>query len=254
MEIVQLKKLRIAYERRGKGKPLVLVHGYPLDHSIWKSIMPLLENDFDLIMPDLRGFGQSGVVDGPNLMSDFAEDIATLLDYLKIDKTYIAGHSMGGYVSLAFVRKFSNRVAGLGLLASQVLPDTPEKKATRSLEADHILIHGVREVAESMSKKLTADVGLQATLKNLILRQKPEGLAGALKAIAERPDSSDLLGIMDFPVTIIHGLDDKIIPVDRAREVQNKVKRGTLWEVEETGHMPMMEAPKITADALKSFL
>jgi 3-oxoadipate enol-lactonase len=244
----------LAYERGGHGVPLMLIHGYPLDHSIWNPVLPLLENDFDLILPDLRGFGQSGSIPAQYSLSDMAADLAALLEQLKIEKAVIAGHSMGGYIALAFARAYPKRLLGLGLVASQPLADTPEKKAARLKEADHVLASGVREVAEGMAAKLTADPDLQTKLMKLMLQQRPEGVAGALFAMADRDDSTDILPRFDFPVAIIHGLADKIIPIERAREVKALVKDGSLVAIADVGHMPMMEAPQVTAEALQTLL
>src|SRR5512141_322859 len=111
--------INLAYARRGEGSPLVLIHGYPLDHSIWSEVAPLLEHDFDLIIPDLRGFGQSDVMEADASIMDYASDIAGLLTHLHLHRAYIAGHSMGGYVALAFARMYEDRVGGLGLVSSQ---------------------------------------------------------------------------------------------------------------------------------------
>ncbi len=123
MEKVNVNGIHLAYDRRGKGTPLVLLHGYPLDHHLWDESLPLLEDTFDVILPDLRGFGESSTVDSSYTMDDYASDIAGLLDQLGIQKTAIAGHSMGGYVALAFARLYPERVSGLGLVSSQVLAD-----------------------------------------------------------------------------------------------------------------------------------
>ena len=184
-------------------------------------------------------------------MANIASDIAALLDALGVWQAIITGHSMGGYATLAFVRAYPLRTLGLGLVSSQVLADTPEKKSGRYQEAEHILVHGVKEVAEGMSVKLTLDTELQARLKTLILRQKPEGLAGALRAMADRPDSSLLLPGCVFPIVLIHGLADGLIPVERARSVKAAVPQAQLTEIPNVGHMPMMEAPQLTAEALK---
>ena len=101
-----LTGIDLAYDRRGSGTPLVLIHGYPLDHSIWDEVAGLLENDFDLIIPDVRGFGESTAVDEPYTMTNLAGDVAALLDSLEIEKAAFAGHSMGGYVALAFAKAF----------------------------------------------------------------------------------------------------------------------------------------------------
>ncbi len=246
--------VELAFERRGSGTPLVLIHGYPLDHTIWNPIVPLLENDSDLILPDLRGFGQSGTVHARTVLADMAADIAGLMDFLKIHKAVIAGHSMGGYVALAFARAYPQRVHGLGLVASQANADPPEKKVGRYQMAERVEADGAGEVAESMPALLTAEADLQAALKQLILRQPPEGIAAALRAMADRPDSFDILSTFDFPVAIIHGLTDKIMPIERGREMRVAVKNCSLVEIEAVGHMPMMEAPQITAEALKTLL
>ena len=244
----------IAYERRGQGMPLVLIHGYPLDHTIWEQLLPMLEKEFDLILPDLRGFGESDAPGTNFSMADFAADVAGLMDRLNIQKAAVVGHSMGGYVALAFAHVYPRRVLGLGLIASSALADPPERKVARYQEAEHVLAHGVKDVAEGMSVKLTADPHLQASLKELIMRQRPEGLATALRAMAERVDSTPFLQEFDFPVSIVHGLADALIPIERARAVRAAVKKGYLVEIEGAGHMPMLEAPQSTAEALKNLL
>jgi pimeloyl-ACP methyl ester carboxylesterase len=131
------------------------------------------------------------------------------------------------------------------------LADTPENKAGRYQQAESILANGVKEVAEGMPGKLTARPGLQAWLKELILRQRPEGLVGALRAMAERPDSTQLLGGFDLPFVLVHGLADALIPIERARSVKAAVPGAHLAEIPGAGHMPMMEDPQKTAEALK---
>ncbi len=252
MNKIPINGIELAYENCGRGTPLVLIHGYPLDHSIWSPVVPLLENDFDIIMPDLRGFGESGAQGKSPTMTGMAEDMAALLDSLKIKKAVVVGHSMGGYVALAFARSFPERMLALGLVASQASADAPEKKAGRYQEAEHILAHGVVDVAADMSVKLTDNPTLQAELKVLMSRQSPQGLAGALQAMAERQDSMPLLSQMEYPVVLVHGLNDKLIPVERARQIQKTLKKGFLTEIEDVGHMPMMEKPQATAKALKT--
>ena len=254
MEKANIKDIQIAYTRRGSGKPLVLVHGYPLDHTIWDEVLPLLENNFDIILPDLRGFGQSDVVESQYKITDMAEDIAGLLDQLGIEKATIAGHSMGGYVSLAFASAHPKRMAGLGLIASQASADPHERKQGRYDAAEEIMKTGVQPVAESMSAKLTLDKRVQAYVHGLIAAQPPAGLAGALKAMAERDDSITILSSFQFPVVLIHGKADELIPVQRAQEIKSAIPQATLMELSAIGHMPMMENPQATATALKNLL
>ena len=250
MERVLLNGIDLAYDRRGRGRPLVLVHGYPLDHTIWAPVVPLLEADFDLVLPDLRGFGESAAPAVAYQLTDLAADLAALLDQLGIARAAVVGHSMGGYVALAFAGLYPGRVLGLGLVASQALADPPDRKAMRYQTAGQVDENGVAEVAASMPEKLTADPALQVKLKELILRQAPAAVAAALRAMAGRPDSTPALPGFDFPVACIHGLADGLVPVERAREVVAAARDGRLVEIASAGHMPMMEAPGQTAAAL----
>ena len=116
MNTVAVNGINLAYDTIvAKELRLMLIHGFPLDHTSWNEVASLLENEFDLILPDLRGFGQSTTVETPYTISDMADDLAGLLDHLKIEKIALAGHSMGGYVALAFAKKYPQRVSGLGL-------------------------------------------------------------------------------------------------------------------------------------------
>src|SRR5215216_41771 len=150
MEIINVNGVRLAFERRGTGSPLVLLHGYPLDHHLWDDVAPLLTDTFELILPDLRGFGESSTVDSFYAMEDFASDIAALLDQLEIQKTAIAGHSMGGYVALAFARLYPERVTGLGLVSTQVLADPPDRRDGRYKSAAEVADKGIASVVEAM--------------------------------------------------------------------------------------------------------
>lgn len=251
MEKMELREFDIAYSLEGDGTPLVLIHGYPLDHSIWNPVIPLLTGSFQVIVPDLRGFGESGSTSRVYGMQDLASDLAEFLDGLRIDGAVLAGHSMGGYVALAFAKAFPARVRGLGLVASQVVADPPERKEGRYKTAAEVAEKGVDGVADAMAPKLTGDPALQASVRDLIRKQSPEGIIGALKAMAEREDSTDLIKKFQMPVVLVHGDADLLIPIDRAREVESAVLQARMVALKGVGHLPMMEAPKETAKALK---
>ena len=250
MEKVRVNGIELAYARHGKGTPLVLIHGYPLDHQIWDEVIPLLEDKFDLIIPDLRGFGESKTVDTPYTMDDLASDIAGLLDHLGIEKTAIAGHSMGGYVALAFARLFPDRVTGLGLIASQTLADPPDRKEGRYKSAADVTTNGIGGVVDTMTPKFTSDERLQGFARKVMERQQPGAYIGALKAMAERQDSTPLLALMQHPVVVVHGYADALIPIERAREVKDAVIHAHLVELRGVGHLPMLEAEEESARAL----
>jgi len=250
MDKMKINNLELAYVRRGKGTPLVLLHGFPLDHHLWDDIAPLLEDRFDLILPDLRGFGESTTVDAPYSMDDYASDIAGLLDQLGIQKAVIAGHSMGGYVALAFARLYPARVSGLALISSQVLADPPDRKEGRYKSAADVAEKGIGDVVEAMTSKFTSDARLQTIARSIMEKQKPGAYIGALKAMAERTDSTSLLSTFKFPVMVVHGEADALIPVARAHEVKAALPDSYYVELKDTGHVPMLEAAKETAEAL----
>lgn len=251
METLEINGIRLAYDRRGRGTPMLLLHGYPLDHHLWDEVVPLLEDQFDLILPDLRGFGGSSTVDSFYTMEDMASDIAGLLDHLGIQKAAIVGHSMGGYVALAFARQYPERVTGLGLVSSQVLADPPARREDRFKTAAEVADKGPASVVEAMTPKFTSDPRLQEFARATMERQQPAAYIGALKAMGERVDSTPLLESIDYPVVIVHGDADSLIPIDRAREVKAALPNAHLVEVSGAGHMPMMEAKEKTAEALR---
>jgi pimeloyl-ACP methyl ester carboxylesterase len=251
MQKININGIEFAYERRGKGTPLVLLHGYPLDHHVWDLLAPLLEDAFDLILPDLRGFGQSTTVDSQYSMDDYAADLAGLLDHLGIQKASVTGHSMGGYVALAFAKNHPGRIRGLGLVSSQTPADPPDRKDGRYKTAAEVAEKGIGGVVDTMTPKFTSDEKLQGSARIILERQKPAAYIGALKAMAERADTTALLASLTIPVVIIHGDADSLIPVDRAREAKSVVPHAHFVELKGVGHLPMMEAAKETAEALK---
>ncbi|MDQ3004134.1 MAG: alpha/beta hydrolase [Chloroflexota bacterium] len=250
MEKIKINDIELAYARRGKGTPLVLLHGFPLDHHLWDDVSSLLEDKFELILPDLRGFGESTIGDAPFGMDDYASDIAGLLDQLGIQKAAVAGHSMGGYVALAFAKLYPERVSGLALISSQVLADPPDRKEGRYKSAADVEEKGIGGIVETMALKFTSDPRLQAVARTLMEKQQPDAYIGALKAMAERIDSTSLLSTFKFPVVIVHGEADALIPVARPREVKAVLPDSHYVELKDTGHVPMLEAVKETAEAL----
>jgi pimeloyl-ACP methyl ester carboxylesterase len=253
MEKVNIDGINIAYTRRGDGAPLVLIHGYPLDHSIWNEVAPLLEPDFDLIIPDMRGFGDSDAMEADDSIVDYASDIARLLTHLKVNKAYVAGHSMGGYVALAFARMYEERLNGLGMISSQMAADTQERKAGRYATAEQVMKEGVQPVVEAMTTKLSADPAIQDFVREMMARQPALGVASALRAMANRPDSSDIFRAFPFPVVIVHGEADMLIPVERGQEMKDALASAHYVELPGVGHMPMMENPKGVSEALHAF-
>lgn len=251
MEKIKINDIELAYEQRGEGTPLVLLHGFPLDHHTWDFVAPLLEGTFDLIMPDLRGFGSSSTVDSRYTLDDFASDIAGLLDHLGIQKAAIAGHSMGGYIALTFAKRYPDRVNGLGLVSTQTLADPPDRKEGRYKSAAEVAEKGIGGVVETMKPKFSPSEEHQNAVSTIMQRQQPAAFIGALKAMAERMDTSSLLASAKFSVVIVHGDADSLVSVERGREMKASAPNAHYVELKGVGHLPMMEAVKETAEALK---
>lgn len=243
--------IKLYYETRGKGIPVVLLHGFPLDHTIWYPVVDLLAcSDVHVIMPDLRGHGASPAPEGVYSMNLMAEDLRLMLDELDIQKAILVGHSMGGYISLAFSRLYPNRLAGLALVASQSIADSPERRQSRLNAAREVKKRGSRIICETLPPKLTHDEAIMKKIVDLICQTKPEGIIGSLLGMADRPDFSEVLSSIRVPAVVIAGLNDTIIHPENAKLVSRLLGRAWLVNIKDAGHMPMMETPKPVAETL----
>jgi len=246
--------INLFYKEFGKGLPVTLLHGYPLDHTIWLELVPALEKEARLILPDLRGHGQSPEPQGPYSMREMAEDVVDLWDALGIEKSLIGGHSMGGYVALALARYFPERLAGLALVASRTNADAPEKRQARLASIEDVRKNGVRDAVLGMPAKLSYNNTVRERCKEIVLDASPVGVMGSLAAMADRPDSLDLFINLEIPTLIIAGEDDQIVPVASLRAVAQKMEDPRLVEISGAGHMPMLEKPDEVASALTAFI
>ncbi len=247
--------VKLHYKECGQGTPLVLVHGYPLNHSIWHDVANELEQEARIIMPDLRGFGHSPAPEGTYTMRLMAEDLRELLDDLQIDKAVLVGHSMGGYVCLAFAQAYPERLAGFGLVASQAEADLPEKRQSRLHAAEAVQAKGIRVAVDGFAEKLTCLPDLVEPLHQLMHHVATQnGVIGCLRGMAERPDATPWLSNIDVPALVIAGKADAVIPPARSQTLAQLLGRGWLVEIDGAAHMPMMETPGQVSTALKELL
>jgi len=245
---------KLYFEEYGMGLPLMFLHGYPLDHTIWLPLVNDLKNNARLILPDLRGHGKSPVPTGKYTMIAMAEDVLALMDVLKIEKAIIAGHSMGGYVALAMAKEFPDRITGLALVASHAYADSPEKKKSRLETIPLVKEQGILPVLSSMSERLSYNKEVISFCHRIISQAKPRGVIGVLEGMAERPDRMDVLSELEVTTILIAGVDDQIISIDSNREMAAQMKHTWLVEIPGAGHMPMLEKPKEVARALQQFI
>ena len=245
-------------EIRGEGEAVVLLHGFPLTHSIWEATAASLAREYRVVAPDLRGMGESGLSAGPYLMEQLAGDIAAMLDALGIERATIVGHSLGGYVALAFARMYDARVAKLALVASRLIADTPEIAAARRALAARLEAQGAIDFAlDEPLPSLVASGGNGTLLENAreIARENtPTGLAAVLRGMAMRDDARDIAGELMMPVAVLAGAEDPGISLDEARAVADGFPDAELVVLERVAHLPMLEDPAGLERALRSLL
>lgn len=244
----------LQYVERGQGCPLILLHGFPFDHTIWDEVASALEPFARVVQPDLRGFGASPSPDGVSSVRLMAEDVAALMDRLEIRKAILAGHSMGGYVSLAFSQAYPDRLAGLALVASMAAADTPERRQARLRLAESVKRRGVNAVIKAHLERYSPDPQVREKTREVMLHAQRKGVVAALKGLAERPDFTGILGHLKVPCVVVAGEADTIVTSDIAREMVQMLSRGWLVEIPGGGHMPMFEGPQLVTAALKELI
>jgi pimeloyl-ACP methyl ester carboxylesterase len=251
---MNIKPVELAYEEIGQGTPVLLVHGFPLDHTIWLQVAEGLKDEARVIMPDLRGFGASPDSNEVFTMRLLAEDLLALIDRLKLEKVVLVGHSMAGYTALSFAHAYPNRLAGLGLVATQADADTPERRQARLVTARETKRRGVRYIADGMPSKLTLNVDIQKDLHASIMKSRTDSLVNALKGMADRSDANPWLAAITVPTVVIAGGKDQLIPPARSQTMAQILSKGWLVEIPEAGHMPMLENPTMVISALRQLI
>jgi 3-oxoadipate enol-lactonase len=250
----------LAVEVRGDGPAVLFIHGYPFDRSIWTHQVAALDG-WTRIAPDLRGMGQSDAPDLGYNMETYAADLAALLDLLGVDQVVLVGLSMGGYVAFEFLRRWRHRVRGLVLLDTRAEADTLEGKKARDAAAATAREEGAEAVAEATLPKVLGTstlAGAPATVERVraMMAATPvAGMVGALGAMRDRPDSTPLLpDLAGIPVLVIVGDEDEVIPPAQARAMADAIPGSSLVVIRSAGHLPTMERPVETTDALLAFL
>lgn len=231
--------------------PIVLIHGLGLDRTIWHPMASAHLSDFDVILPDVRGHGESDAPTGTYSMSLLADDLAHLLQTLDVKKAIVCGHSMGGYIALAFASQYPDRLAGLGLITTNANADSEEKRAGRYEMIDAIKEHGSDALADSLAAKLSHDPDVVRHAHQLISRTKPDGLMGVLKGMAHRPDRTELLPEIDIPALVAAGEKDIITNFDEAKSMAQILSQAYFLGVPGAGHMPMVESPEELGEGLR---
>jgi pimeloyl-ACP methyl ester carboxylesterase len=257
---ISVGDIDIGYRDEGFGRTVVLVHAFPLNSAMWDSQVAELSSEFRVIAPDLRGFGLSGVGTGQHSVEKMAADIRGLLDKLGISRVTLVGLSMGGYVSMAFCRQYPEVLEALVLADTRAATDTDEGRQRRFSSALKVERDGVAAIAGDMIPLLLGKTSLQTRpdivdrVRSLILENPAQGVAAAQRAMAERPDSTELLGSVNIPVLLLGGVEDTLSPPAELKALQDVIPRARLRIIEGAGHLANLEAPREFNTALLEFL
>lgn len=252
--------MTLAHETHGDptAPPVVLLHGFPLDRSMWRSVAPgLAQAGFHVVLPDLPGHGGSAVPEEPSVEA-MASAVLDLLDALDAPRFVLGGFSMGGYVALAMAEAAPHRLRGFALLGSRASADSEDVRAGRARTAQQVREAGMRPLVASMlPRMLTAaalrgDAALVAEVRAMMERQPPDGAVAALEAMAARPDRLAPFAALACPVLVVAAAEDPVVPVEEARRLA-EAARGTLAVVP-GAHLAPMEAPEAYRTALLSWL
>ena len=252
--------IQMAYTDTGPGAPLLLVHGYPLNRTMWDAQVGNLGRDFRVIAPDLRGHGESEAPSGTYSMDVFADDLRALLDHLKIDRVACCGLSMGGYVAFAFWRKYRQRVRALVLADTRAHADTPEGKQGRLNTIQTVLKDGVSGVAAATAPRMLAPATAQGRpdliehVRAIMASTPVNGFVGDLRGLAERPDSTPALAQIAAPTLVIVGDQDAVTPPADSQAMAKAIKGAALVTIPDAGHLTPMEQPQAFNDAVRKFL
>ncbi|HVG33531.1 MAG TPA: alpha/beta fold hydrolase [Pyrinomonadaceae bacterium] len=258
---IRVRGIEMAYDVEGSGPPVVLLHGYPFNRSMWREQVEALQTSNRVITPDLRGLGETEATDAhAATMNEMAEDVAALLDELKIDRVTLGGLSMGGYVALAFIRRFPLRVRALILADTRPQTDTEEGKRAREEQAQKVLEEGTSAIADVILKKALAPATLAerpdvvARVREMIETANPLGAAAALRGMALRSDQTHFLASILAPTLILVGSEDQLTPPADAELIRREIRGSRLVVIPGAAHVSNLERPAEFNRALTEFL
>ena len=262
MAKIKVNATELAYKSAGKGTPVVLIHGHPFDHTMWAPQITAFSHSYQVIAPDLRGYGKSVLPDATaTSFEDYATDVLNLMDLLKVDSFHLGGLSMGGQIIMEIFRQAPKRIKSLIFADTFAGLDTPEAKQARNVAATKLENEGMAGYAdEVISKMITpAHVKSQPEVAAHVLRMmkstSPLAAATAMRARSERIDYLNLVfPEINIPTLTIVGREDEFTPVAKAKEICKNLHNCKLVIIEDAGHMPNLEQPEKFNKVVLDFL
>ena len=261
--IAEINGIRLAYSDTGTGPPVVLlVHGFPLNRSMWDPQLGMLRQRARVIAPDLRGFGASEAgPPGPLTMSQHADDLAALLDHVRVQAPVVyCGLSMGGYIAFPFWQRHRQRVAAFVLADTRATADRPEERQNRLAMAEDTERTGSSQpVLDLLMPRLLAPTlwpgaPTRELVRGMLASAPLQGVAEGARGVAARPEMLDLLPSIDVPTLVIVGEHDLITPPQQAELMVERLPNARLEVIPQAGHMANIENPDAFNEALVRFL
>lgn len=261
MPDVRLEDGTISYIKAGHGRPCLLIHGFPLDHSMWRHQFAELSKSLRVIAVDLPGFGQSSLPSAPLSIVGLADRLAEFLDRLNIrEKIILAGLSMGGSIAMQFALRHGERLAQLILCDCRAAVDSPEARQMRYDLADRVLREGPEFVAQAMPMRLFAPQAIHeqaemvASIQNVIRTTSRESIAAGSRALADREDVVRRMSEIEAPTLLVVGQQDVISTVQEMRQMAESIPNARLVEIAGAGHMAPLESPTSVNSAIIQWL
>lgn len=250
----------LSYNDSGRGDVVVLIHGFCESKEIWHSFEEELSAEYRVISMDLPGFGESVLQVDEVSMEYYAQKIDELLSSLKIEKSVMIGHSLGGYVTLAFAELYPQKIKGLGLFHSTAFADSAEKIASRNKVIEFLGQKGIARFMESFAPPLfyiENRKNIQNQINKIIelgSKTSDHSAIACTKAMRDRKDRVHIIQNIDLPVLYIIGKEDMAVLLESSLQQCHLPKFGTSIFLEKTAHMGMIEKEKETINAVKGFL
>lgn len=243
---------------KGKGRCIVLLHGFLGSSKVWEKVLPYLSKSFKVVLIDLPGHGKSDCFGYAHSIEQMADAVHSVLKKLRIKKCVIVGHSMGGYVSLSFAQKYPEYIAGLCLLHSTAYPDSEEKKKDRN-RAISIIKKNPKVFIRPMIKNLFSKKNLPYLKEevklatDIALQTSSQGIIAALIGMRDRPSYLNVLKNAEYPVMMVIGKYDNVLPAEKLLEQYQMIKNKHLLYLEYDGHFSQLESPRAVGKALRKF-
>lgn len=250
---------RIFYREVGVGFPVVFLHGYGETGRVWENFENHLRADYHLFMPDLPGFGRSKPIANESFsIDDVAEEIHHWLQRHCIQRCVMIGHSLGGYVTLAFAEKYGTLLDGMGLFHSNAFADSSEKKQNRNKTAEFITKNGLEKFSENFVPGLFANPEHHQTavqhVKDMMAETTAGQCAAYMNAMRDRPNRTQILENFEKPAFFIYGKKDSAVDPQTSQKHESFFKPERILALEEAGHMGMYEATATVTSFLNGFL